>query len=68
MSTFWEEFKDLFKTQSQKDEERRQEISAALEAEKEVTAQLEQLDREYRDSLPAEEEPDNDTLFPVDAG
>lgn len=68
MSTFWEEFKDLFKTQSQKDEEKRQEISAALEAEKEVTAQLEQLDREYRDSLPAEEEPDIDTLFPVDSG
>lgn len=68
MSTFWEEFKDLFKTQSQKDEERRQEISDALQAEKEITAQLEQLDREYRDSLPVEETSDLDALFPVDSG
>lgn len=68
MSTFWDEFKDLFKTQSQKDEERRQEISDALRAEKEVTAKLEELDREYRDSLPVEEEPDLDALFPVDSG
>lgn len=68
MSDFWEEFKDLFKTQSQKDKEKRQEISDALEAEKEVTAQLEQLDREYRESLPDEEEPDLEALFPVESG
>ena len=68
MADFWEEFKDLFKTQSQKDEERRQEISDALAAEKEVTAQLEQLDREYRESLPVEEEPDLEALFPVESG
>ena len=68
MADFWEEFKDLFKTQSQKAEERRQEISDALAAEKEVTAQLEQLDREYRESLPVEEEPDLEALFPVESG
>ena len=46
MSTFWEEFKDLFQTQSQQVEERRQEISAALEAAQEVAAPLAQLTRE----------------------
>ena len=68
MASFWEEFKDLFKTQSRKDEERQQEIAAALEAEKAVTEQLENLDRAYRDTLPEEPEPDLDALFPEDPG
>ena len=37
MASFWDEFKDLFKTQSQKDEERRQQIKDAVEAEKSLT-------------------------------
>lgn len=68
MSDFWEEFKDLFKTDSRREEERRQEINNALQAEKELSEQLQQLDREYRESLPEEEVPDLDKLFPEDLG
>ncbi len=68
MASFWDEFKDLFKTQSQKDEERRQQIKDAVEAEKSLTEQLAALDKEYRESLPEEELPDLDKLFPEDSG
>ena len=34
---FWEDLKDAFKTKSQRDEERAEEMRKALEAEKEVT-------------------------------
>ncbi len=68
MASFWDEFKDLFKTDSQRKEERQQELNAALEAEKAVTEQLAALDREYRESLPEEPEPDLDKLFPEDLG
>ena len=40
MSYFWEEFKDLFKTDSRREEERRQEINNALQAEKELSEHL----------------------------
>ena len=53
MASFWEELKDLFKTDSQRNEERQNEIAAALEAAKAVTDRLAELDREYRASLPA---------------
>ena len=68
MASFWEEFKDLFKTDSQREEERQNALNAALDAEKAVTEQLAALDREYRESLPAEPEIDIDKLFPEDPG
>ena len=68
MASFWDEFKDLFKTDSQRKEERQNEIAAALEAEKAVTDRLAELDREYRESLPEEPEPDLDALFPESLG
>ena len=40
MASFWDELKDAFKTDSQREEERRQELADALEAEKEITAEL----------------------------
>ena len=68
MASFWEELKDLFKTDSQRKEEKQQQIADALEAEKEVTDKLAALDREYRESLPEEPEPDLDKLFPESLG
>ena len=40
MASFWEEFKDLFKTDSQREEERQNALNAALDAEKAVTEKL----------------------------
>ena len=68
MASFWDEFKDLFKTDSQRAEERQQALNDALEAEKGLAEQLAALDREYRESLPAEPEYDLDKLFPEDLG
>lgn len=68
MASFWDDFKDLFKTESQLKEERQKELAAALEAEKSITGQLAELDREYRESLPVEPEPDLDKLFPESLG
>lgn len=66
----WEEFKDLFKTKEQREQEKRDKISDALEREKDVVQQLEELDKQYRDSLPEEqeEEPDLEAMFPSDSG
>lgn len=68
MASFWDDFKDLFKTESQLKEERQKELAAALEAEKSITGQLAELDREYHESLPVEPEPDLDKLFPESLG
>ena len=43
---FWEDLKDAFETKSQRDEERAEEMRKALEAEKEVTKKLEELEAE----------------------
>lgn len=68
MASFWDEFKDLFKTDEQRKEERQSAIADALDAEKAVTAELAELDRQYRESLPDEPEPDLDGMFPEDPG
>lgn len=65
-SSFWEEFKDLFKTDKQLEQERQQKINDALNAEKDLSAKLAELDKQYQDSLPKEEKPDVDALFPKD--
>lgn len=68
MSSFWDEFKDLFKTDSQREEERRQQIKDAVAAQKSLTEQLAKLDSEYRAGLPVAEQPDLDELFPESSG
>ena len=66
--SFWDEIKDLFKTESQKAEDRQKEIDNALSQEKGILDQLAALDKEYQDSLPPEEEIDLEKLFPSDSG
>lgn len=64
--SIWDEFKDLFKTDSEKAEEKQNQIKDALEREKEILDRLSELEQQYKDSLPKEEEPDLDALFPTD--
>ena len=66
--SIWDEFKDLFKTDSEKAEEKQNQIKDALEREKEILDRLAELEQQYKDSLPKEEEPDLDALFPTDLG
>ncbi len=66
--SLWDEFKDLFKTKSQREQEKQESVDEALEREKDVVKQLEELDKQYKDSLPEEEAPDLDRLFPKDSG
>lgn len=68
MASFWDELKDLFKTDSQRQEERQQALNNALEAEKGLAEQLAELDRQYRETLPDEPEYNLDELFPEDLG
>lgn len=64
----WDEFKDLFKSKEQVEREKQKEVDDALQREKDVVKQLEELDKQYRDSLPEEEEPNLEELFPSDSG
>ncbi len=66
--SLWDEFKDLFKTDAQRAEEKQQQINDALEREKDIADRLAELEKEYINSLPKEEEPDLDKLFPVNSG
>lgn len=67
MSSFWDEFKDLFKTESQLEEERQKKIFDALNKEGEVVDKLKELEKQYNESLPKEEEIDVDALFPKES-
>lgn len=67
MSSFWDEFKNLFKTDSQLEEERQEKINDALHKESEVVEKLKELEKQYNDSLPKEEEIDIDALFPKES-
>lgn len=64
----WDKFADLFKTESQKAQERQEGINKALKDEKSILDDLAALDKQYRDSLPKEEEIDIEALFPSDSG
>lgn len=64
----WDEIKDLFKTDSQRAEEKQREIGDALEKEKDILEELAALEKEYNDSLPKEEEIDLEKLFPSNLG
>ncbi|MCM1306472.1 MAG: hypothetical protein NC037_06170 [Bacteroides sp.] len=66
--SIWDEFTDLFKTDAQKKEEKQNQINDALEKEKNILDSLSALDKEYKDSLPQEEEIDLEKLFPSDSG
>jgi len=66
--SLWDEFKDLFKTDAQRAEEKQQQINDALEREKDIADRLAELEKEYINSLPKEEEPDFDKLFPTNSG
>ena len=44
MGSFWEELKDAFKTKSERDEERSENLKNALEAEKDLVGNLEELE------------------------
>ena len=62
---FWEDLKDAFKTKAQRDEERAEEMRKAIEAEKEVTKKLEELEKQYQDYLNSQKKEVNlDELFP----
>ncbi len=69
MGSFWEELEDAFKTKSERDEERSEELRNALEAEKEVTKQLEELEKQYQKYLNSQKKDVNlDELFPPTLG
>lgn len=67
-TSIWDEIKDLFKTDKQLEEERQRKINDALNAENSVVDKLKELEKQYNDSLPKEEAPDLDALFPKDSG
>ena len=67
-TSIWDEIKDLFKTDKQLEEERQRKINDALDAENSVVDKLKELEKQYNDSLPKDEEPDLDSLFPKDSG
>ena len=68
MSSLWDEIKDLFKTDKQLEEERQQKINSALEKESDVSKRLAELEKQYNDSLPKDEEIDFDKIFPTQSG
>ena len=69
MGSFWEELKDAFKTKSERDEERSESLKKALDDEKELVGQLEELEKEYQAYLDSQqEEIDLDALFPATLG
>lgn len=69
MGSFWEELKDAFKTKSERDEERSENLKNALEAEKDLVGNLEELEKEYQAYLDSQrEEVDLDALFPPTLG
>lgn len=67
-TSIWDEIKDLFKTDKQLEEERQRKINDALDAENSVVDKLKDLEKQYNDSLPKDEEPDLNSLFPKDSG
>ncbi|MEG2450697.1 MAG: hypothetical protein RSB09_03075 [Clostridia bacterium] len=69
MASFWDDFKDVFKTDSQKAEERNKKIAEALKKEEEVAKRLQELESQYSQSPEMKEEkPNLEELFPKDSG
>ncbi len=66
--SFWDDFKDLFKTKKQIEEEKAAGVGNALKREKELADKLQKLEEEYNSSLPKDEKIDFDKLFPKESG
>jgi DNA repair exonuclease SbcCD ATPase subunit len=65
----WDEIKDAFKTKSERDEERTEDLKNALEQERGLTEQLEELEKQYQEYLNSQkEEIDLDAIFPPTLG
>ena len=65
----WDEIKDVFKTKSERDEERSEGLKNALEQEKALTEQLEELEKQYQAYLNSQKkEIDLDAIFPPTLG
>ena len=64
--SFWEDFKDLFKTKQKLEEEKSAKIADALKGESKITEQMKQLEKLYQ--MGKEPEKDVDELFPSDSG
>ena len=65
--SLWEELTDLFKTDEQREEERKKQMREALKGESSILGQLYELDKEYKASLP-DDKVDYEALFPKDSG
>lgn len=68
MSGFWEDFKDIFKSKSRKEEEKQQKVSDVLQSENELVSKLAELEEAYKSSLPKTEKPNLEELFPTSLG
>lgn len=68
MASFWDEFKELFKTDSQKAEEKQNKIKDTLAKESELVNKLDELDKSWQASQTPDDEVDIDALFPQDSG
>lgn len=68
MASVWDDIKDLFKTKSQLAQEKQQKLNDALNKEGELLDKLRDLENQYNLSLPKEEEPDLEKLFPSHSG
>ncbi|MGN0795895.1 MAG: hypothetical protein ACI4MT_02935 [Christensenellales bacterium] len=64
--SFWEDFKDLFKTKQKLEEEKSAKIADALKGESKITEQMKQLENLYQAGK--EEDKDIDELFPTESG
>ncbi|MDE6302184.1 MAG: hypothetical protein K2M36_01165, partial [Clostridia bacterium] len=65
--SFWDELSDLFKTDEQREEERKKQMREALQGESTILGKLYELDKEYKASLP-DDTVDYEALFPKDSG
>ena len=65
--SFWDELKDLFKTDDERDEERRRKLQQASEGTSELEKKLAELDAKWQDSIPKQTY-DLDALFPKKSG
>ena len=70
MSDFWNEFKDLFKSENKKKSESINQINNILEKEKSsLVGKLDNLDRTYKNyEKSKEKKPDLESLFPTNSG
>lgn len=67
--SFWDELKELFKTDEERDEERRRRLAEAQEGTSNLEKELAALDAEYKKKHPkATETYDLDALFPKESG